>query len=44
MSRPKKRTVVSVARTYANVNAERPASYWNYEDAQIQWGFVFVFK
>jgi serine/threonine protein kinase len=33
----KKRRPMSLARTYADVNAQRPASYWDYEKMEIEW-------
>jgi casein kinase II subunit alpha len=28
----------SVARVYADANAQRPKEYWDYESLDIQWG------
>jgi hypothetical protein len=36
-SRKKRREAMSVARVYADVNSERPASYWDYEKLEIEW-------
>jgi len=36
-SRKKRRTTASVSRIYADVNASRPASYWDYEKMDIEW-------
>lgn len=36
-SRKKRRTAMSVSRVYADVNATRPASYWDYEKMEIEW-------
>ncbi len=36
-SRKKRREALSVARVYADVNSERPASYWDYEKLEIEW-------
>lgn len=32
------------ASIYADVNAQRPRDYWNYEALTIQWGYVRTFK
>lgn len=29
---------MSISRVYADVNVNRPASYWDYEDLSIEWG------
>lgn len=36
-SRKKRRTAASVARVYADVNAQRPPAYWDYEKMDIEW-------
>ena len=35
--RKKRRSAMSVARVYADVNSTRPPSYWDYEKMEIQW-------
>lgn len=30
------------ARTYADVNTERPSSYWDYEALSVAWGYVML--
>lgn len=30
----------SVARVYADANAQRPKEYWDYESLDIQWGYA----
>lgn len=36
-SRKKRRAATSVARVYADVNTQRPNSYWDYEKMEIEW-------
>jgi len=34
--------VFSVSRVYADVNVDRPPSYWDYDSMNIHWGYVVV--
>jgi hypothetical protein len=33
-------TTSSLAKTYTNVNVNRPAEYWDYDNLVIDWGWV----
>lgn len=39
-SRQERGGVFSVSKVYANVNVERPPSYWDYDSMNIHWGYV----
>jgi hypothetical protein len=39
-SRSKKRATVSMARVYADVNAQMPRAYWDYDSVNISWGVL----
>lgn len=41
-SRQERGGVFSVSKVYANVNVERPPSYWDYDSMNIHWGYVGV--
>lgn len=36
--REKRPTVMSVARVYADVNAQKPREYWDYDNFELKWG------
>ena len=36
------RTLINRARFHADVNAERPKEYWNYEALNIVWGYYLL--
>lgn len=41
-SRQERGGVFSVSKVYANVNVERPPSYWDYDSMNIHWGYVGI--
>jgi len=39
-----KRSITSMARVYSQVNVNKPASYWDYENISVQWGDQDIYE